>query len=71
MGLGTIFSFLDKLIDKLPIQDRKERLKNKIDDLERKRSAIIIMHPNINNSKRLGRLHTRLSRLHKKISNFE
>ncbi len=32
MGWGN---FLDQLFKKLPIQDRKERIKNKIDDLER------------------------------------
>ena len=37
MGWG---GFLDKLISKLPIQDRKERIKNKINDLERQQKEL-------------------------------
>jgi len=33
-------SFLDKFISKLPIQDRKERIKNRINDLERKQKEL-------------------------------
>ena len=32
--------FLDKLISKLPIQDRKERIKNRIKDLERQQKEL-------------------------------
>ena len=34
MGINAIFNFLDKLISKLPIQDRKERIKNRINDID-------------------------------------
>ena len=40
MGFGDWGSFLSKLIDKLPIADRKERIKNRINDLERQQKEL-------------------------------
>ena len=37
MGWG---GFLDKLISKLPIQDRKERIKNRIDNIDRQQKEL-------------------------------
>ena len=37
MGWGN---FLDQLFKKLPIQDRKERIKNRIDDIDRQQKEL-------------------------------
>lgn len=42
MGIGSAFSFFDKLMDKLPIQGRVERWKNQVDKLERRQNEIKI-----------------------------
>lgn len=44
MGWG---GFLDKLLGKLPIQDRIERWKNEIDNLEREKRAIQLLNLDI------------------------
>ena len=50
MGWG---GFLDKLIGKLPIQDRKERIKNKIEDLRQERAKLIKEPSSVKTSKRI------------------
>lgn len=38
---ASIFALLDKIMGKLPIQDRKERWKNEIDNLTKERKELI------------------------------
>ena len=50
MGWGN---FLDQLFKKLPIQDRKERIKNKIEDLRQERAKLIKEPASVKTSKRI------------------
>jgi len=50
MGWG---GFLDQLFKKLPIQDRKERIKNKIEDLRQERARLIKEPASVKTSKRI------------------
>lgn len=45
--MGGWGGFLDKLLGKLPIQDRIERWKNEIDNLEREKRAIQLLNLDI------------------------
>lgn len=41
LGWGTFFGGLGKLFGKIPIQDRKERWKNEVDNLTKERNKLI------------------------------
>jgi len=68
MGWG---SFLDKILSMLPIQNRKERIKNKIDQLEKEQRNILNEVVISKNSARLGYIRSELQRLRKQQANFE
>lgn len=68
MGWG---SFLDKILSMLPIQNRKERIKNKIDSLEKEQRNILNEVVISKNSARLGYIRSELQRLRKQQANFE
>lgn len=50
MGWGGA---IDKLLAKLPIQDRKERIKNKIEDLRKERAKLLRGDASVKTSKRI------------------
>jgi len=50
MGWGGAF---DKLLAKLPIQDRKERIKNHIEDLRTERAKLLKEASSVKTSKRI------------------
>lgn len=66
MGL---FGFLDKLIDKLPIQGRVERWKNEVDDLQEERTKLEWRRCSEKESKRIADINTRLDELHRLLKN--
>jgi len=41
LGWGTFFGGIGKLLDKVPIQGRKERWKNEVDNLTKERVKLI------------------------------
>lgn len=63
-------SFLDKLIDKLPIQSRKERIKNRIDDLEKQQKELTKGECNDKKTTLYNRNNIELARLRSQIANF-
>jgi hypothetical protein len=50
MGWG---GFLDKLMGKIPVQDRKERIKNHIEDLRNERVKLLKEDSSVKTSKRI------------------
>jgi len=69
MGIGSMFSFLDKLISKLPIQDRKERWKNKIDKLKAERKKITDGEYTEKKGQRLVVIETKIKKLNRLFKN--
>jgi len=69
MGVGAMFSFLDKLISKLPIQDRKERWKNKIDKLKTEKRKILRGECNEKESRRITAISIRINKLERLFRN--
>ncbi len=49
-----IISLLDNLLKKLPIQDRKERIKNHIEDLRNERAKLLKEISSVKTSKRIS-----------------
>jgi hypothetical protein len=66
MGL---FSFLDKLMDKLPIQGRIERMKNQLENLERERNELLQKTCGEKESKRMSYLIVRIAYLNQLLRN--
>ena len=60
MGWG---GFLDQLLEKLPIQNRVERWKNKLNTLERERNDILLHKANYEKAKRLARINRDIDKL--------
>ncbi len=67
--MAGLFSFLDKSMDKLPIQGRIERWKNEIDNLEQEKRTILISKADIKKAGRLGVINNRLSKLYRLCKN--
>ena len=67
MGWG---GFLDKLISKLPIQDRKERIKNRIKDLEREQKELTNGEATPKKTATYQRNKLELARLSDKLANL-
>lgn len=72
MGWG---GFLDKLIDKLPIQGRIERWKNELENLEQEKAKLSILNLDINKpedrakAKRLDVIIPRIAYLNQLLKN--
>lgn len=72
MGWGNAIDKLSGILDGLlglSPEQRKRKLRDKIDELETKRSQIIIQHPNIDNSRKLLAINSQLDELRKKLQN--
>lgn len=66
MGWG---GFLDKLIDKLPIQGRKERWKNQLDGLQKERKKLLKGKWDAKKARRLFDIDDRISKLVQLLKN--
>lgn len=64
-----MFSFLDKLIDKLPIQGRVERWKNEIDNLTREKKELLRGEPDAKKAIRVVVINRRLDELNQLCKN--
>jgi len=71
MGLGDWGSFLNRLMKKLPIQDRKERILNKINDLERERDDLLTKEHSDTTANRMAYIINELSRMREFVKNFK
>lgn len=66
MGWGN---FLSGLIDKIPIQGRIERWKNKLEELEREKSDILIHKWSEEQACRLDIIERDIAKLHRLLKN--
>jgi len=66
MGWG---GFLDKLINKLPIQDRKERWKNELENIRKERESLIKETWDVKKGKRLSWINGRIIELEQLLRN--
>ncbi len=67
MGWG---GFLDQFFKKLPIQDRKERIKNKMEDLRTERINLLKESASVKTSKRISAIDSELLRLEQLLRNL-
>lgn len=67
MGWG---GFLDKLLGKLPIANRVEKIKNDIDKLEREKNEILLHKAEVSKANRLVVIDKQLFDLHKRLQNI-
>ena len=51
--MAGIWDFLGGLMNKIPIQDRKERIKNKLEDLRKERNQLLKEDSSVKTSKRI------------------
>lgn len=65
----SLFGFLDKLIDKLPLQNRVERWKNQIDDYEKEKEMLLEGACDAKKAKRVEFIDRELTRLHQLCKN--
>lgn len=66
MGWG---GFLDKLLEKLPIQGRVERWKNELDKLTKERGLLLVQKADIQKAKRMSYIERRISELNQLLKN--
>lgn len=66
MGWG---SFLDKLISKLPLQNRVERWKNELDSLQKERTRLLNDKATDNSRKRVSDITARIDQLQQLLKN--
>ena len=52
--MAGIWDFLGGLMNKIPIQDRKERIKNKLEDLRKERIKLLNEPASVKTSKRIS-----------------
>jgi len=72
VGIGAgVISILDWLKDKLPIQDRKERWRNQIDDLKKQRKELLKGKADAKKQKLLADIDKRIAHLEQLLSNQE
>ncbi len=71
MSFGDWGGFLNQLLKKLPIQGRKERIKNRLDDLDKKRTKLITKGTwNVKKAEALNRIDSDISRQQQLLKNL-
>ena len=66
MGWG---GFLDKLLGKLPIQDRQERWRNQIENLKKEKNALLKTKPTPKKARRIVDIDKRIEYLTQLLRN--
>jgi len=66
MGWG---GFLDKLLEKLPIQGRVERWKNELEKLTKEKSLLLLQKADIQKAKRMSYIESRIVELNQLLKN--
>ena len=69
LGWGTFFGAIGKIIDKLPLQGRKERWKNELENLGKERVELIKGVADLKKTKRVIEIDQRVSYLNQLIKN--
>jgi hypothetical protein len=69
MGIGAWGSFFDKLISKLPIQNRIERWKNQLVDLKKQREELLKGDCDDKKAMRLRDINNRIDKLNELLKN--
>lgn len=65
----SLFGFLDKLMDKLPIQGREERWKNEIDNLTKERETLLKGKCDVKKSDRIIVIDNRIKYIQQLLKN--
>ena len=65
----SIISLLDKILGILPIQKRKERWKNQLDQLDKERKELLKGDCNGKKAERLIYINTHIDELHRLLKN--
>ena len=68
-AIDRIGGIIDGLFGLSP-EEKKKKIKNKIDDLERQKNAILNQSPNIDNSRKLSDINDKLARLRQELQNI-
>jgi hypothetical protein len=71
MGLGSWGGFLDKLLSVLPIQTRKERWRNEINNLTKEKARLQKGVCNEKKSRRISNIDSRIAYLNQLCRNEE
>lgn len=69
MGWGEFFGGIGKILGKLPIQDRKERWRNEIDNLKKERNEILNKKPTQKTANRMSVINNRIEYLEQLCKN--
>jgi hypothetical protein len=69
LGWGTFFGGIGKLLDKIPIQGRKERWKNELDNLTKEKEALLKGQCDAKKAMRVGDIDKRLVYLNQLLKN--
>lgn len=69
MGWEKIVDIISWLKDKLPVQDRKERWRNELDNLKKERSEILINKADIKKANRLAYIEQRITTIEQWMRN--
>jgi len=67
--IGTVLEILNKLLDKIPIQGRKERWKNELENLKKERESLLKGKADEKKSKRITVINTRIDYLNQLLKN--
>lgn len=69
--LGAILSIIDRLLNKLPIQGRRERWRNELLALKKERNALLRGVCDAKKAKRLGDINARIDQLNELFANSD
>lgn len=69
MSISTFLNGLGYLFGKIPLQDRKERWKNELENLEREKNEILISKADVKKAKRVTDIDKRIAYLNQLLKN--
>lgn len=67
--IGTILELVNKLFDKIPIQDRKERWKNELENLQKEKTNLIRQPADVKKAERIIVIDKRITYLNQLLRN--
>jgi len=71
LGWGTLAGGIGKLLDKLPIQGRRERWRNEVENLKKEKKQLLKGKANEKKVKRLDTINSRIEYLDQLLRNAE
>lgn len=69
MGWGEFFGGIGKILGKLPIQERKERWRNEIDNLKKEKNDLFLKKPTPKTARRMVAIDDRVNYLEQLCKN--